>query len=480
MTDDDADSATGDGRRERDAPAGAGEGSVDDRRARRHARAASDPGDVHVAIDGLTVEYPGGVTAVSELSLRLDRGELLVLVGPSGCGKSTTLRCLAGLESPTDGDVRIGGQSVVGTRPEARNVAMVFQNYALYPHKTARQNIGFGLRMTTDLSDAEIDARVERVAGTLGVTDLLDQRPRSLSGGQQQRVALGRAIVRDPALFLLDEPLSNLDATLRARMRTEIQELQRDLGVTTVYVTHDQTEAMTMGDRIAVLNEGRLQQVGTPLECYREPANLFVAGFVGEPSMNHLDCRLDRSGPSPRFEGAIRYPATDDLAAAAREATDGRVTLGVRPAALDVTVDDERGGRSDRGRSRPAPGADRGSVAAGTDDDRRVDRSTGDGVDADESHAFSGRVDVVEPVGEQSFLHVTLAGGASVIAATPGDAGAWEGATVHVRVPPDHLHLFDADSGVAIHHPPPTAFRGEPVADPRRRGGRSDPGDGTD
>ncbi|PSP49423.1 sugar ABC transporter ATP-binding protein, partial [Halobacteriales archaeon QH_7_69_31] len=195
--------------------------------------------------------------------------------------------------------------------------AMVFQNYALYPHKTARENIGFGLRMTTDLTEQAIRDSVEDVAGTLGITDLLSEKPAALSGGQQQRVALGRAIVRDPDVFLLDEPLSNLDATLRSRMRTEIQRLQRELEVTTVYVTHDQTEAMTIGDRIAVLRDGRLQQVATPMTCYHEPANRFVASFIGEPSMNLLACTFDPD--SSTFDGPIAYPATERLAAAAAD-----------------------------------------------------------------------------------------------------------------------------------------------------------------
>jgi multiple sugar transport system ATP-binding protein len=369
--------------------------------------------DPHLVIEDIEKEYPGGVTAVTELSLSLERGELLVLVGPSGCGKSTTLRCVAGLEEPTAGDIRIAGESVVGRRPEDRNIAMVFQNYALYPHMTARENLGFGLRMTTDMPGAEIDDRVESVAETLGIVDLLDAQPKSMSGGQQQRVALGRAIVRDPAVFLLDEPLSNLDATLRARMRTEIQQLQRELDVTTVYVTHDQTEAMTMGDRIAVLNGGRLQQVGTPLECYHEPANRFVAGFIGEPSMNFLELR--RPAGADGFEGALAYPAVEPLVDAAREA-DGGLAVGVRPEALAVE---------------PA----------------------GDGEDGSDPTSFPGRVDVVEPVGERSFLYVTLDAGPELTVSVPGGTTGREGARVRVRVDPDRVHLFDAATGRALAHP---------------------------
>jgi multiple sugar transport system ATP-binding protein len=374
------------------------------------ATAARGPGSRnHLELDQLRKEYGSDITAVEDLSLSLRQGELLVLVGPSGCGKSTTLRCIAGLEEPTDGDVRIAGQSVIGMRPEERAIAMVFQNYALYPHKTARENIGFGLRMTSDMSGAEIESAVEDVAETLGITDLLGKRPKSLSGGQQQRVALGRAIVRDPEVFLLDEPLSNLDATLRARMRTEIQQLQRDLDVTTVYVTHDQTEAMTMGDRIAILEGGNLHQIGTPMECYYEPADRFVAGFIGEPSMNVLTCRFDPSAET--FRGAVEYPATDGLARAARSATGREVTLGIRPEAVEV------------------------------------------GRDPGDAPAFEGRIDVVEPVGERSFLYVSLESGPEMTIAVPERATAMEGETVPVRIPPTNLHLFDTATGEALRHP---------------------------
>ncbi|MEZ3144214.1 ABC transporter ATP-binding protein [Halobaculum sp. MBLA0143] len=368
------------------------------------ARRRSETG-VPLELTDVTKTYGDSATAVEDLSLSLRDGELLVLVGPSGCGKSTTLRMIAGLEEPTSGDVRIDGQSVLGLEPEARNTAMVFQNYALYPHMTARQNIGFGLRMTTNLSDEEIAAEVESVADTLDVTELLDDTPDSMSGGQQQRVALGRAIVRDPSVFLLDEPLSNLDATLRARMRTEIQQLQRDLGVTTVYVTHDQTEAMTMGDRVAVLLDGEIQQVAPPMDCYHEPTNLFVAQFVGEPSMNTLSMRAERDG----FAGPVDYPAVEPLV----DAADGfdRVTVGARPEDVVVTE---------------------------TGDTRTTLPAT---------------VDVTEPVGERSFVHATLDGGPSVTAAVDGGADVRERDRIGLRLPPDRLHLFDTDSGEAIHHP---------------------------
>jgi len=362
-----------------------------------------------VELHSLRKEYTNSVTAIQELSLAVNRGELLVLVGPSGCGKSTTLRCIAGLEAPTAGDVRIDEESVLDRPPEARNIAMVFQNYALYPHKTARQNIGFGLRMTTDLPEAEVRTRVEAVAETLDITELLDKKPGSLSGGQQQRVALGRAIIRDPDVFLLDEPLSNLDATLRSQMRTEIQELQRELDVTTVYVTHDQTEAMTIGDRIAVLRDGRLQQVGAPMECYHEPANRFVASFIGDPSMNLFECRVE----GDVFDGELTYPAEGALSGAAATAEGQAVTLGVRPEVPTLL----------------SPGDD----------------ATGP--------AFSGETDVVEPVGERSFVYVTLEAGPQLVVATVGDVTVAEQATVRVEIPRTGVHLFDGATGDALHHP---------------------------
>ncbi len=376
--------------------------------------------DAHLELRDLRKEYSGRVTAVDGVSLSLSRGELLVMVGPSGCGKSTTLRCIAGLEEASAGDIRIGGESVRGRPPEARNIAMVFQNYALYPHKTARQNIGFGLRMTTDLPAGEIRDRVEDVAETLGITDLLEKKPASMSGGQQQRVALGRAIVRDPDVFLLDEPLSNLDATLRGRMRTEIQRLQRELAVTTVYVTHDQTEAMTIGDRIAVLRDGRLQQVATPMTCYHEPANRFVASFIGEPSMNMLECTFDRTAST--FGGPLEYPAAGQLATAAAAADGDRVTLGFRPETPTVATDSD--------------GADAGTEGA-----------------ADGTPAFPGQVDVIEPVGERSFVYVTLSAGPQVTVAVPGEIPVEEGARIRVGLPRDGVHLFDGESGEALHHP---------------------------
>ncbi|MFC7057809.1 ABC transporter ATP-binding protein [Halovenus salina] len=339
------------------------------------------------------------VEAVSDLSLSAADGEFLVLVGPSGCGKSTTLNCIAGLESVTDGTIRIEDEPVTERRPEERDIAMVFQNYALYPHMTAAENMEFGLKMTTDLSAAERRERVESTAELLDIGELLEQKPKSLSGGQKQRVALGRAIIRDPAVFLMDEPLSNLDASLRSTMRTEIQQLQEDLEVTTMYVTHDQTEAMTMADRIAVMQDGELQQVGEPLECYYRPQNRFVAEFIGEPAMNMLD--VTRRGDQLVADG-FEYPVperADDLRSG------GAFVLGIRPGAIEV-----------------------------------VEPQTG---------AATGTVEVVEPLGETSHAYVELAN-TTVTVTTDGPGAVSRGERVGIDFPPQRVHLFDADSGVAV------------------------------
>jgi multiple sugar transport system ATP-binding protein len=241
-----------------------------------------------VEVRHLTKRFDGGVTAVDDLDLTTTEGEYLVLLGPSGCGKTTLLRLIAGLEQPTSGQVLIGGQDVVGLPPRARRIAMVFQSYALYPHKTARRNIEFPLK-AQGVPPAERPAKVEWAAGLLGIGALLDRRPRHLSGGERQRVALARALVREPSVFLLDEPLSNLDAKLRATARDDLKQFQRRVGTTTVYVTHDQVEAMGLGDRIAVMSGGRIRQVGTPREVYHEPADTFVATFLGSPPMNIVE-----------------------------------------------------------------------------------------------------------------------------------------------------------------------------------------------
>jgi multiple sugar transport system ATP-binding protein len=277
-----------------------------------------------ITLDEVTKIYPNGVKAVDALSLEIAEGEFCVLVGPSGCGKSTLLRMIAGLEDVTIGDVWIGGIDVTEKPPQERDIAMVFQNYALYPHMTVRENLAFGLRLKK-LPKAEWRARVDEVAKTLGLDELLDRKPSALSGGQRQRVAMGRAIVREPKAFLMDEPLSNLDAKLRVSMRAELAKLHERLGVTTVYVTHDQVEAMTLGQRVAVLRDGLLQQAETPQNLFHHPANLFVAAFIGSPSMNLVDAEI--SGGRLSFAGySFDLPASSPAAG-----VQGRVVLGVRP-----------------------------------------------------------------------------------------------------------------------------------------------------
>jgi multiple sugar transport system ATP-binding protein len=366
-----------------------------------------------VSLDAVTKIFDDGgdqIVAVDSLDVDIDDGEFLVLVGPSGCGKSTTLRMVAGLETPTEGTISIGDQVINNLSPQERDIAMVFQSYALYPHMTVRGNMSFGLEEATDLGDEEITQRVEESAEILGISDLLDRKPSELSGGQQQRVALGRAIVRDPEVFLLDEPLANLDAKLRAEMRTELQELQENLGTTTIYVTHDQTEAMTMSDRIAVLNDGELQQVGTPLECYHEPNNTFVAGFIGEPSMNFFDVQLEGETLVGEF---FEYPLTPTL----REDLEGHTDLvfGIRPEDVEIV----------------------------------------DSVETD--HDFPGVVDVVEPQGNENTVHVhfeTQTGeeDETFTATVGGMRNLQWGQEVVIRLPEDAIHVFDAASGEALHN----------------------------
>lgn len=343
-----------------------------------------------------------GIVAVQDLNITIQEGEFLVLVGPSGCGKSTTLRCIAGLEEVTIGSIELDGDDVTHKRPKERGVAMVFQNYALYPHMSVRKNMAFGLKMTTDFSKGKRHEKVKWAAEVLSIEDLLDKQPKELSGGQQQRVALGRAIVRDPEIFLMDEPLSNLDAKLRTRMRTELQELQQDLGVTTIYVTHDQTEAMTMGDRIAVLNGGELQQIGTPLECYHQPQNRFVAGFIGSPSMNFLEVTVG-DGRLEHEAFAYEVPPLID---SSLPPTNERVTIGIRPEDIEL--------------------ADSGT--------ENVVRAT---------------VNVVEPMGEVSYVYLNI-GGETYTTSVSGDLIFDPGEKLSVVFPPERIHLFDADTGEAI------------------------------
>ncbi|WP_137290218.1 ABC transporter ATP-binding protein [Natronorubrum halophilum] len=359
------------------------------------------------------------IVAVNDVSIDIEDGEFLVLVGPSGCGKSTTLRMIAGLETITDGAIRLDDRVVNDLPAKDRDIAMVFQSYALYPHMTVRENMSFGLEESTDLSDDEIGARVEETAEMMGINDLLDRKPAELSGGQQQRVALGRAIVREPSVFLMDEPLSNLDAKLRAQMRTELQQLQEKLETTTVYVTHDQTEAMTMGDRIAILDGGELQQVGTPLECYHEPANVFVADFIGEPAMNFFDVtRRDADDEGAVLAGEhLEYAISEDVSAAVGDRTE--LVLGVRPEDVGIEISDGERQRED-------------------------------------GHAVPATVTVVEPTGDENIVYLALGDGESeaetVIATIDGMSQTEAGERVMVYIPEDAIHVFDAKTSDALHN----------------------------
>jgi multiple sugar transport system ATP-binding protein len=279
-----------------------------------------------IEIDEIVKEFSGGVRAVDEISLTVRDGEFLVLVGPSGCGKTTLLRLIAGLEEPTGGSISIGGRDVTDLQPRERDIAMVFQNYALYPHMTVRENLAYGLKVRRT-GRAETAKRVNEVARMLGLEDLLARKPAALSGGQRQRVAMGRAIVREPAAFLMDEPLSNLDAKLRVSMRAELSRLHNRLGVTTVYVTHDQVEAMTLGQRVAVLRDGKIQQLDTPGALYAQPANLFVAAFIGSPAMNLIDATVD--------DGRVSFGGLEVALEHVPRAGDEGLVLGIRPESFE-------------------------------------------------------------------------------------------------------------------------------------------------
>lgn len=352
-----------------------------------------------VTFKNATRIYPGTERpAVDSLDLEIMDGEFLVLVGPSGCGKSTSLRMLAGLEDIDAGSVYIGDRDVTDVQPKDRDIAMVFQNYALYPHMSVADNMGFALKIA-NVDKAEIRKRVEEAAKILDLEEYLDRKPRALSGGQRQRVAMGRAIVRSPQVFLMDEPLSNLDAKLRVQTRTQIASLQRRLGVTTVYVTHDQTEAMTMGDRVAVLKDGVLQQVDTPRRMYDHPNNLFVAGFIGSPAMNILEVDVVDGGV--QFGGAI-YPVARDVLS---ETELGSVSLGVRPE--DLTLSE-----------------------------------TGDGLPVE--------VHLVEELGADAYKYGSTRLGDTeheIIARVDGRQPPAKGETVYFRPKEGHVHLFDTKTG---------------------------------
>src|SRR3954452_6258058 len=284
-----------------------------------------------IVLDNVTKRFPDGALAVDHINLEIKDGEFVILVGPSGCGKSTTLNMIAGLEDITDGELRIGGKLVNRMAPKDRDIAMVFQSYALYPHMTVRENMAFALKLAKT-PQADIDRKVDEAARVLDLTQHLDRKPANLSGGQRQRVAMGRAIVRDPAAFLMDEPLSNLDAKLRVQMRTEVSRIQQRLGTTMVYVTHDQTEAMTLGDRVAVMRSGVLQQVGSPMELYNEPRNLFVAGFIGSPAMNFMPVRIEGEDIVTTLG---KIPLSDAQRQALQSDGKGDLIAGIRPEDLE-------------------------------------------------------------------------------------------------------------------------------------------------
>jgi ABC-type sugar transport system ATPase subunit len=363
-----------------------------------------------IRLNGVTKVYPGGITAVDAIDLEIEAGEFMILLGPSGCGKSTTLRMIAGLETITAGDLHIGAERVNDVDPRDRNLAFVFQNYALFPHMTVAGNLSFGMRIRGH-GRAEIEARVREVAALLAIGELLARKPGELSGGQRQRVALGRALIREPVAFLLDEPLSNLDAKLRASMRTELIKLHRQLGRTVIHVTHDQVEAMTMGERICIMNAGRIIQTGPPMEVYRNPADTFVAGFLASPPMNLLDARIEPAagGGQAVVCGELRLP----LAQAPDGGRDRRVILGIRP------------------------------------EDIREAESGAGGV------ALDLQVVAVEALGPEVILIGSLPGpGAPEIAARMGrDFSARIGGAQRVIIDPHAIHLFDPDTTKAIARP---------------------------
>jgi multiple sugar transport system ATP-binding protein len=378
-----------------------------------------------ITFDRVTKNFGDDIRAVDELTLHVADGEFMVLVGPSGCGKTTALRMLAGLEEISSGTLSIGGAVVNDVLPKDRDVAMVFQNYALYPHMTVAQNMGFALKVRHEAKD-EIARKVHEAAAILRLTDYLDRRPKALSGGQRQRVAMGRAIVRSPQAFLMDEPLSNLDAQLRVEMRLEIARIQRLLGVATVYVTHDQIEAMTMGDRVAVMRAGRLQQVDTPQDLYDHPANEFVAGFMGSPPMNLLRAGLDAGVDglvvalgAQRLGVPPGYTTSHDLGRAEN------VIFGVRPEDVEVLSGDVEGSITTRVERREALGAE-----------ILVHLSL---LDAEGTSAF-----VVNDAGAVVTRPSTL------VAKMGPRADVRAGDTLRVRFNPDRFHFFDADSGLSL------------------------------
>jgi len=353
------------------------------------------------------VKKYGEVLAVDDLNLDIQDGEFMVLVGPSGCGKTTSLRMIAGLEEITAGELKIGDRVVNDVAPKDRDIAMVFQSYALYPHMTVRDNLAFGLKLRK-VPKHDIDRRVNEAADILDIGRYLDRKPKELSGGQRQRVALGRAIVREPAVFLMDEPLSNLDAKLRVQTRAELARLHQRLGTTTVYVTHDQVEAMTMGSRIAVMSEGVLQQVGTPQQLYDHPVNRFVAGFIGSPAMNFVDVTISGTGDAMTIEAPdATIPIPDRLRPAIGRVTSGKLVAGFRPDHLDI------------------------------------------GTGGPDVATIHGRADVVEYLGAQELLHVSAAG-KDHVAIVNASRQVHPGDDINLVLPLDKLHLFDSETGMSV------------------------------
>ncbi len=351
------------------------------------------------------------VEAVRGIDLDIADHEFVVLVGPSGCGKSTTLRMIAGLEDITDGDIMIGGDVVNDVPPKDRDIAMVFQNYALYPHMTVAENMSFGLRLKR-YPKAEIKSRVTEAARMLDISELIDRKPKQLSGGQRQRVAMGRAIVRNPKVFLFDEPLSNLDAKLRIQTRAMLQQLHQRIRRTTIYVTHDQVEAMTLADRVVVMNKGKIEQIGTPNELYHNPATRFVAGFIGSPAMNFVPCRLEDAGgrPSLRVTDRLSFPLPPALAARYQNVPrNEKLLLGIRPEHLT-----EANGHA-------APGVEN----------------------------FEATLDVTEPMGMETLVYFTLEG-MQICGRVNPDAGATDGAPLRMAVDLNNMHLLNEGTGAVL------------------------------
>jgi multiple sugar transport system ATP-binding protein len=399
-----------------------------------------------IALESLTKVYADGTKAVTDLDLRVDQGEFVVFVGPSGCGKTTALRMIAGLETITSGNVRIDGEVVNDLPPKDRDIAMVFQNYALYPHMNAFKNMGFALKMRGMPKD-EIDRRVREAAQILGLSDSLNKKPRTLSGGQRQRVTMGRAIVRQPQAFLMDEPLSNLDAKLRVEMRAEIARIQRDLNVTTVYVTHDQTEAMTMGDRVLVLRNGLLQQIDSPQVLYARPRNLFVAEFIGSPAMNLVMAELTREDGALRVRFAGHsLPVTDTMLAR----SPGLASFEGRPVVLGIRPED----MEDASIARDAPEETRITVVCDIREDMGSEvlvhfNVSGEPVSLDEV-VEAMTVDRLEDEEARIAAERARGAGVSFVARLARTTDAAERRELVIAVDLERMHFFDAETGMRI------------------------------